>query len=408
MSAKKQPAKVKSFYNPPYLLLKQAVTIMVYAWLTGWQKRAFIRWAFQLQNLIHAGAGVKQICCFGVNPHVVWEMTSRCNLKCIHCHAFGGEPSLAELSKEEGMALLDQIASLDIRTFVFTGGEPLLREDLFELIAYARSKGFTVFIATNGTLISKAVAKLLRRYDVGVVIGLDAMNPEVHDSIRGVEGAYHAVMAGIEHCIAEKLYVHLNIVASRRNFDEIERIIDYGDTIGVYSYFIYNFVPFGRGEAIRDDALENADLNALLDLLIRKQHEVNAILIPVAAPEYWAYALQRHGLRSRRLIRFVGQFVGGCLADKGMVYIKPNGDVWACPFLPIPVGNVRKERFGELWNNLQALRLSYACSENACTGCDYAQVCGGCKSRMICGDHPYTCPVNKRVHRSSDHGSKSV
>ena len=374
----------------------------------GWQKRAFIRWAFQLQNLIHAGAGAKQICCFGVNPHVVWEMTSRCNLKCIHCHAFGGEPSLDEFSKEEGMALIDQIASLDIRTFVFTGGEPLLREDLFELIAYARSKGFTVFIATNGTLITKTVAKLLRAYNVGVVIGLDGMNPEVHDAIRGVEGAYAAVIAGIEHCIAENLYVHLNIVASRRNFDEIERIIDYGNTIGVYSYFIYNFVPSGRGEAIRDDSLGNDDLKALLDLLVRKQREVNAILIPVAAPEYWAYALQRRGLRSRRLIRFLGHFVGGCLADKGMVYIKPNGDVWACPFLPVQVGNVRKEEIGEIWNNLQALRHSYACNENACNGCEYGPVCGGCKSRMNIRDSLYTCPVHTRNHRCSDRYSKII
>ena len=177
-------------------------------------------------------------------------MTSRCNLKCVHCHAFGGEP--------------------------------LLREDLFDLIAYAKSTGFTVFIATNGTLITKEVAKLLREFDVGVVIGVDAMNPEIHDCIRGVEGAYDAVMEGIENCIAENLYLHLNIVASRPNFDEIEKIIDYSDKIGVYSYFIYNFVPFGRGEEIRDYELGEEDFKALLDLIHEKQREVRAIIIPVA------------------------------------------------------------------------------------------------------------------------------
>lgn len=285
-------------------------------------------------------------------------MTGRCNLECIHCHAFGGEASYDELTKEEGMALLDQIASLDIRTFVFTGGEPLLREDLFELIAYAKSKGFTVFIATNGTLITKEVAKLLSEYNVGVVIGLDGVNPETHDSIRGVEGAYDAVIAGIENCIAEKLYLHLNIVASTRNFDEIERIIDYGDEIGVYSYFIYNFVPFGRGEAIRDCALDDEYFKALLDLVLKKQREVRSIIIPVAAPEYWAYALQRRGIHNRRLLQFLGHFVGGCLADKGMVYIKPNGDVWACPFLPVQVGNVRKERMDSIWDALQAFIMT--------------------------------------------------
>jgi radical SAM protein with 4Fe4S-binding SPASM domain len=387
-------AKVKSFYNPPQLLVKQAVAIMLYAWLTGWKKRAFLRWTVQVQNLIHAGAGARQICCFGVNPHVVWEMTGSCNLNCIHCHAFGGEASYDELTKEEGMALIDQIAALGIRTFVFTGGEPLLREDLFEFIAYARSKGFTVFIATNGTLITNEVAKLLSAFNVGVVIGLDGINPETHDSIRGVAGAYESVMAGIENCVAENLYLHLNIVASTRNFDEIERIIDYGNAIGVYSYFIYNFVPCGRGEAIRDYALSSDDFNALLDLLLRKQRDVRAILIPVAAPEYWAYALQRRGVHNKRLIQFFGNFVGGCLADKGMVYIKPNGEVWACPFLPVPMGNVRKEKVDGIWDALQTFGFEH--NETACDRCEYARVCGGCKSRMML-DSNCECAVNKPV-----------
>ncbi|MHC1600129.1 MAG: radical SAM protein [Candidatus Methanospirareceae archaeon] len=388
---KNRRTTVKPFYNPPHLLVKQAVTIMLYAWITGWKKRAFLRWTLQLQNLIHAGAGARQICCFGVNPHVVWEMTGRCNLKCVHCHAFGGETTPDELTKEEGMALIDQIAALDIRTFVFTGGEPLLREDLFDLIAYAKSKKFTVFIATNGTLITKEVAKLLRRYNVGVVIGLDGMNPKIHDSIRGVEGAYDAVIAGIENCVAEDLYLHLNIVASRCNFDEVERIIDYGSEIGVYSYFIYNFVPFGRGEEIQDYALGRDDFKALLNLILEKQREVRAIIIPVASPEYWAYALQRRGIHSRRLIAFLGRFVGGCSAGRGMMYVKPNGDVWACPFLPVQVGNVRKERVDRIWENLRQFKFEH--DENECDDCEYARVCGGCKTRMMLGDSDRTCFV---------------
>jgi len=396
--------RVKPFYNPPHLMVKQAVTIMLYAWLTGWNKRAFLRWAVQLQNLLHAGAGAEQICCFGVNPHVVWEMTGECNLKCIHCHAFGGEATYKELTTEEGRALIDQIATLGIRTFVFTGGEPLLRKDLFELIAYARSKRFTVFIATNGTLITKEVAKLLRKYDVGVVIGLDGMNPEIHDSIRGVEGAYDAVITGIENCVAENLYLHLNIVATKRNFDEIERIIDYGSEIGVYSYFIYNFVPLGRGEEIQDYALGREDFKALLDLILRKQREVQAIIIPVAAPEYWAYALQRRGIHNSRLIRFLGRLVGGCLADKGMMYIKPNGDVWACPFIPVRMGNVREEGLDKVREKLRGCKFEFEHGENAlswCDDCEYRRVCGGCKARMMIDNLTYICPVHDISERGT-------
>ncbi len=391
--------KIKPFYYPPHLLLKQMLMVLLYAALVGWKKRAFLQWLLQLKNLIHAGAGAKQICCFGLNSHVVWEMTSRCNLKCVHCHAFGGEMSSDELSTREAMTLIDQIASLDIRSFVFTGGEPLLRKDLFDLIAYAKSKGFTVFIATNGTQIKKEVAKLLREFDVGVVIGLDAMNPEIHDRIRGVEGAYDAVMEGIENCIAENLYLHLNIIASRPNFDEIARIIDYGDRIGVYSYFIYRFVPIGRGEEIRDYALEEEDFKALLDLILEKQREVRAIIIPVAFPEYWAYVLKKRGIHNRRIINFLGHFFGGCLAGKGMMYIKPNGDVWACPFLPVPVGNVKKESIGGIRENLENFGYDNdndndnTKSDSECNSCEYEPVCGGCKTRKE--DEDFKCLLRR-------------
>ena len=373
---KNRRKRVKHFYDPPHLLLKQMVMVMLYAWLVDWNKRAFLLWLLQVRNLIHAGAGAEQICCFGLNPHVVWEMTGRCNLKCIHCHAFAGAAAYDELSKEEGNALIDQIATSGIRSLVFTGGETLLREDLFELIEYAKSRGLSVFIATNGTLITKEVAKLLKEFDVGAVIGLDAMNPAIHDSIRGVKGAYDAVIAGIENCVAEKLYVHLNIVASRPNFDEIARIIDYGIEIGAYSYFIYRFVPSGRGEAIRDYELGSAEFRSLLDLILEKQRAVSAIIIPIASPEYWAYVLQKRGIHGRQVIAFLGRFFGGCLAGKGMMYIKPNGDVWGCPFLPVPVGNVRKERLDRIREKVEQVR-----SNRECRGCEYEKVCGGCKTR---------------------------
>jgi len=325
-------------------------------------------------------------------------MTSRCNLRCIHCHAFGGEVTYDELTTEEGKALIDQIAALGIRTLVFTGGEPLLRNDLFELIAYARSKRLNIHIATNGTLITKEVAKLLSRYKVSAVIGLDGMDPNIHDSIRGVKGAYDAVIRGIENCVAENLYLHLNIVATRYNFNEIEKIIDYGSKIGVYSYFIYNFVPFGRGEIIQNYALRRKDFIALLDLILNKQREVQAIIIPVAAPEYWAYALQRRGIHSGRLIGFLGHFVGGCLAGKGMIYIKPNGDVWACPFIPIRVGNVREERLENIREKLKSYRLELERKTALwCNDCEYQPVCGGCKARMRIRNPPfYGCPIKRR------------
>lgn len=384
--------KVKPFYDPLHLLLKQAIAIILYAAIAGWNKKAFISWLAQPKNLIHAGAGIRQIGCFGVNPHVVWEVTNKCNLSCIHCHAFGGGSPYNELTYEDGISLIDEIASsTDIRTLVFAGGEPLLRDDLFELTAYAKSVGFNIFIATNGTLITEKVAKLLKRYEVGVVIGLDAMDPEIHDHIRGVKGAFDAVMAGIKNSISENLYLHLNVIASKPNFDEIARIIDYGDKIGVYSYFIYNFVPTGRGEDIPGYVLGLEDFKKLLELILEKQKHARSIIIPVAAPEYWAYVLQSREIRSEKLINFLSHFFHGCIAGKGMMYIKPNGDVWPCPFLPIRVGNVKKAGIDRIRRNMEMFGHDNMRSD--CNGCIYERVCGGCKTRMTS-----SCPLMRLVY----------
>lgn len=387
-SAMLESAPTKLPLSPPQLVLRQAAALALHAWLTGWRGRALFRWAYQLRNPTHASAGAEQISCFGVSPHVVWEATGRCNLRCVHCHARGGEAGVGELTKGEAMALIDRVASAGIRTFVFSGGEPLLREDLFELIRYAKSRGLSLFIATNGTLISRRVARLLKRYGVGAVIGVDSLDPEVHDSIRGVRGALEAALEGVENCASEGVYVHLNIVAFRGGLREVERVIDYGNAVSAYSYFVYNFVPFGRGEAVPEGALEGEGLEALFNLLLRKQRGASGIIVSVAAPEYWAYLLRRRGVEGGRLVRLAGRLIGGCLADKGMVYVKTSGDVWPCPFLPISAGNAREARLDRILERLRPLRLGLRLLSSAARS--------GCKVRMLL---KYACPVGQRLKR---------
>ncbi|MCD6455693.1 MAG: SPASM domain-containing protein, partial [Methanophagales archaeon] len=128
------------------------------------------------------------------------------------------------------------------------------------------------------------------------------------------------------------------------------------------------------------------------------------IIIPVAAPEYWAYALQRRGIHNSRLIRFLGRLVGGCLADKGMMYIKPNGDVWACPFIPVRMGNVREEGLDKVREKLRGCKFEFEHGENAgswCDDCEYRRVCGGCKARMMIDNLTYICPVHDISERGT-------
>ena len=379
MTERKKAVKAKSIIRDAQVLFRQATLITMYAWFTGWKARRFFRWMIQPQNLTHAGAGATEIGCFGPNPHVVWEATSRCNLRCGHCHAFGGEKIIAELNTAEAMSLIKQVADAGIGTFVFSGGEPLLREDLFELIDYARQLRLNVFIASNGTLITGDIARELKEREVGVVIGIDALDARIHDRIRGVEGALEAAKQGILNSSRAKLYLHLNIVATRINLPEVARVIDYGNQLGAFSYFIYRFVPIGRGEDVRQWDLDDEQALQLMQTVLNKQRTSSAFIIPVAFPEYWAYAAKLRGIRDQKFVRSLGQYFGGCQAGRGMTYIKPDGDVWACPFLPTTVGNIKDKPLTEIRGLLAQYRDSLSIPK--CTGCYLEPVCGGCKAR---------------------------
>lgn len=350
------------------------------------------------------------MCCFGVNPHVVWEATARCNLRCIHCHARGGEALENELTTEAAKNLLDDLSQIpEFRTFVFAGGEPLVREDLFELIPYAKDLGFNVFAATNGTLITPEVAAELRKYGVGLVIGIDATDSRAHNRIRGVPGAYERVIAGIENSLAEDLYVHLNLVASNINFSYVSKILSYGDEIGAVSDFVYRFMPSGRGEYITDKAeLSAAIFENLIETIYQSQQKVRSIIVPVATPEYWAYLLYRRNIKSGPLLRIAEYSFGGCVAGKGMLYVKPEGDVWPCPFLEIPLGNVKTASLVEIWNDSSVLKelRNRDNLKGECGRCIYKEVCGGCRATAYFHTKDYlqtdpNCPLVHRKEKTS-------
>jgi radical SAM protein with 4Fe4S-binding SPASM domain len=401
--------KVKPFYLPPSLFFRQIVAMLTFASFTGWSLRKIQFWLHNSVKLLRSAAGTRQMCCFGVNPHVVWEATARCNLRCIHCHAGGGKALEDELSTEEAKNLLDDLSQIpEFRTFVFAGGEPLVREDLFELIAYAKKLGFNVFGATNGTLITPEVAKKLRKYDVGLVIGLDATDARAHNRIRGVPGAYERVIEGIENSLAENLYVHLNLVASKINFSYVPKILAYGDKIGAVSDFVYRFMCSGRGEYIADKAeLSPPEFKNLIETIYQSQGRVRSIIVPVATPEYWAYLLYRNNIAAGPLLRAAEYSFGGCVAGKGMIYIKPQGDVWPCPFLEIPLGNVKKNSLLEIWNNSQVLRelRNRNNLKGECGKCVYKEVCGGCRATAYFHTKDYlqtdlNCPLARYKEKS--------
>jgi radical SAM protein with 4Fe4S-binding SPASM domain len=361
--------------------------------LVGW--REFPRWAVNYGfKCIPAAAGSRGQGCIGFPAHPVWEMTSACNLRCIHCHTSGGKPSADELTTPEAKRLLDQLAGIsEFRMMAYTGGEPLVRPDLFELLAYSQSLGFTNTLATNATLIDDAVARDLRRY--GVVIGavsLDGFDAATHDYVRNQPGAFEAAMRGIEALRRAGIPLHINITAMEYNMDQMEPLMRLVDELGAAILIMYQLVPVGRGRVIEKASLDLGANERLIRFMVQAQSRLRAIMEPVAGPQYWSFMLHRAGIERGPLLRLAETVFHGCSAGRGFVYIKPNGEVWPCPFIEVGCGNVRETPFSTIWATapiFDDLRHREERLQGRCGECPYRRLCGGCRGRTLAATGNY-------------------
>lgn len=324
--------------------------------------------------------------CIGFPAHPVWEMTAACNLRCIHCHASGGKPAEDELTTDEAKNLLDQLAEVEeFRMMAFTGGEPLVRPDLFELLAYSKSLGFANTLATNATLIDKSVAQSLRSYGVVIAaVSLDGFDAATHDIVRGLPGSFEAALEGIRALRKAGILLHINITAMEYNMDEMNRLLALVEELGAGILLMYQLVPVGRGRRIGKAAL---DLNAnakLIRFMARAQRTAQAVMEPVAGPQYWPFLLHQAGIKQGTLLRLAETVFHGCSAGRGFVYIKPNGEVWPCPFIETSCGNIRDTPFKTIWATssvLKDLREREERLKGRCSMCQYRRLCGGCRGR---------------------------
>lgn len=376
-----RPKKVtKSFYNPPTLVMKQALAALYFAYLVRWSKLP--HWLLKGRKTLPTAAGAIGMGCIGFPIHPVWEVTTACNLHCRHCHASGGKPSAEELTTEEGKMLLDQIAAVkEFRMLVLTGGEPLVRKDIIELIEYASALGLEIAIATNGTLITPELARRLKKAGVcDVAIGLDAATPSLHDYIRGVDGCFDRTMQGIHATKEAGMLLQINVTVMRHNYHEIPQILDLAHQLDAEIVLLYNLIPQGRGAEENLEILPK-EYAELMKSVAERQRNCYPIIEPTCAPQYWAYLTGQDGRTPR--VGIASRFFKGCVAGRGLCYIKPNGDVWACPFIPVSTGNVRHIPLETIWREselFQTLR-DRKNLEGRCGECLYTEMCGGCRGR---------------------------
>lgn len=380
-------SRIRPFFYPPSLLLRQLGSVLLMTYLNGWKK--FPLWLYRHGvSSIPVSNGAMGMGCIGYPGHPVWEVTSACNLTCIHCHATSGKPGPDELNTDEGKKLIDQIAEVSsFRTLVYTGGEPLVRPDIFELLRHSRDAGFANIIATNGTLIDEEMAWKLK--DHGVVcnaISLDSANPARHNFIRNSTEGFDLVQRAIEATRKAGILLQINTTAMEYNMPDLEDLIDFVDSIDGGIMLMYQLVAVGRGERIKNATLKKSANRELSELISRKQRNCKAIIEPVAGPQYWPYLLETKKCTNGLWRLAAEQVFHGCAAGRGFAYIKANGDVWPCPFVEQSGGNVRKETFKSIYEKssvFRNLRHREHTLKGLCGDCRYRKLCGGCRGRAL-------------------------
>lgn len=305
---------------------------------------------------------------------VSWNTTNQCNLYCGHCYRDAGDVMKSELDTAEAKRLIEDIKKAGFRIMIFSGGEPLMRPDIYELIRHARGQGLRAVLGSNGTLIDQSVAQRLK--EAGILaagISLDSLDEKKHDDFRGLSGAARLTREGLEHLKAAGIPFQIHTTVMEWNSAELEAITDYAVSVGAMAHHVFFLVPTGRGADIEQEALRAAEYEKTIVRLMNKQRQVDIEIKPTCAPQFIRVA-DKKGIPIR--------FSRGCLAGISYCIINPIGDVQPCAYLDMPLGNVRKTPFDVIWHNNEILRdlrtLDY---HGKCGDCEYKTRCGGCRAR---------------------------
>ncbi len=306
---------------------------------------------------------------------VSWNVTLRCNLKCSHCYINAGErENRDELSTDAAKMLIHQIAEVSRPLLILSGGEPLLREDIFEIIQYGAERGLRMGMGSNGMLIDDEVSRRLK--DAGmwtVAISLDSSIPERHDEFRGVKGCWEHAVNAIESLKKYGIHVQVNSTVTKQNYDEVDDIMSLAEDVGVENFHLFFLVPTGRGTKVEDITPRMYEDMITSTLAKTSKHNLN--VKPSCAPQFMRVAKEQ-GVDMSRWIR-------GCVAGLYYCRIYPSGEVTPCPYMPLNLGNIREKSFRDIWFNSEvfmALR-DFDRLKGKCGVCEYRDVCGGCRAR---------------------------
>jgi heme b synthase len=319
---------------------------------------------------------------------VAWEVTRNCNLSCVHCRAAATcGPYTGELETGSALKLLDEIALAGNPIVILTGGEPLLRDDIFTIASYGTEKGLRMVMAPNGTLITAETAQKLAESGIQrISISLDGATAERHDRFRQVEGAYEGALSGIEHAKAAGIAFQINTTITQANLGEIEEIHRLAEELGAVAHHIFLLVPTGRGKYIVDQEISAEQYEKTLNWFYDRRDKTSMQLKATCAPHYYRILRQRAREEGKKVTfdtHGLDAVTRGCLGGTGFCFISHRGVVQPCGFLDVNCGDVTQTPFHEIWKHSKIFKdlRNFAALEGKCGVCQYKRVCGGCRAR---------------------------
>jgi len=330
---------------------------------------------------------------------IAWEITRRCNLRCLHCRS-ASEAVVQEhpdFSTESAFRVLDDISGYSKPVVVLSGGEPLMRRDVFDIAGYGTEKGLRMCLATNGVLVDDEKCREMKAAGIKIVsLSLDGSTAEVHDDFRGQQGAFEGALRAAGLFRKHGIEFIVNSSFTKRNQADISRVYKLAKSLGATAWYMFMIVPTGRGGEMMQELISKDDYEEILQWHYRMEKEEREMLVrPTCAPHYYRIVRQKaredgEGFE-RRSLKFSTGGAKGCIAGQVICLIDVDGNVLPCSYFPLPAGNIFRQPFRDVWENSDLFRelRDFKRYKGRCGSCEYINVCGGCRARAyaVSGDY---------------------
>ncbi|MEK6672340.1 MAG: radical SAM protein [Nitrospirota bacterium] len=314
-------------------------------------------------------------------PYLVsWNLTGRCNLACPHCYINSSSPELQtpnpELTSDEARSVIDELRIINPRLMlVLSGGEPMLREDIFDIVEYADRCGFITVMGSNGTLLTEENIRVLKEAGLkGLGISIDSPSPMYHDLFRGSEGAWKLSTNALRYAKDIGIETQIDVTLTDKNWEEIDNFIEFGVSYGAKAVNFFFLVCTGR--AMKTD-ISTASYEAALKTIARLSARERRLMVRARCAPHIYRVLYEEGVP-------ISSGTRGCLAGRYYMRIDHEGNVTPCPYMSVTAGNIREHTLSSIWGGASSLSsLRDGVYSGRCGICEYAEICGGCRARAL-------------------------